>query len=40
MRTQVLLPRDKINPNIVYDLYLVVILYEVGLLGSNISPKY
>jgi hypothetical protein len=40
MWTQVLFPRDKIDSNIVHDLYLVVMLYEVGLLGPDISLKY
>jgi len=35
LRTQVLLPRDKIDPEIIYDLQLAVMLYEVGLLGPN-----
>jgi hypothetical protein len=39
IRTQVLLPRDKIDPDIVYDLQLAVMLYEVSLLGPDIGPK-
>ena len=34
-----LLPRDKINPEIIYDLQLAVILYEVGLLDPEFGPK-
>jgi hypothetical protein len=31
----VLLPEDKINPEIIYNLQLVLILYKVGLLGPG-----
>jgi hypothetical protein len=39
LRTQVLLPRDKIDPEIIYNLQLVIILYKVGLLDPEFGPE-
>jgi hypothetical protein len=35
----VLLPKDKINPEIIYDLQLIVMLYKVGLLNPEFGPE-
>ena len=37
--TQVLLSRDKIDPEIIYNLQLTVMLYEVGLLDPEFGPE-
>jgi hypothetical protein len=38
-RTQILLPQDKVDPEVIHDLHLAAILHEVGLLGPS-YPAY